>query len=253
MSKPSRMVGFNRKIDLIWLDTVAGWAAAGLSEGEIAQGFSNLLATVDQGKETNRKIKDILSGIWLQRTGDLPGFHEAGLTLYRTLPASARLALHWGRCIVAYPFFAYIATQVGRLYRLQGDVTAGEVKRRVIEQYGDSDWVKRSLRYVIQSMHDWQVLHSKSVGAYVVCPPRQVTDPALIAWLAEAYLRAHHADSVAPSTILGSPIFFPFTLADLSAQQFSRFNPRLEAVQQGLNQDVLMLHLPISTLNGTTK
>lgn len=66
MSKPSRMVGFNRKIDLIWLDTVAGWAAAGLSEGEIAQGFSDLLATVEQGKETSRKIKDILSGIWLR-------------------------------------------------------------------------------------------------------------------------------------------------------------------------------------------
>lgn len=56
-----------------------------------------------------------------------------------------------------------------------------------------------------------------------------------------------------PLRFSGSPIFFPFTLADLSAQQFSRFNPRLEAIQQGLNQDVLMLLLPVSTLNGTTK
>lgn len=252
MSKPNRMVGFNRKIDLAWLDTVAGWAAAGLSEEEITLAFSNLLATVDQGKETRRKIKDILSNIWLQRTGDLPSFHQAGLTLYRTLPVSARLAVHWGRCIVAYPFFAYIATQVGRLYRLQGDVTAGEVKRRVIEQYGDSEWVKRSLRYVIQSMHDWQVLHSKSVGAYVVCPPRLVADPTLLAWLAEAYLHANHADSVTPSSIFTNPIFFPFVLADLSAQQLSRYNPRLEAVQQGLNQDIVMLHAPTFIFNGRT-
>jgi len=252
MSNPNPMIGFNRKVDLIWLDTVASWAAADLSEAEIAQRFSDLLATIDQGKETRRKIKDILSGIWLQRTGDLPGFHETGLNLYRSLPTSERLALHWGRSMVVYPFFAYIATQVGRLYRLQGDVTAGEVQRRIVEHYGESDWVKRSVRYVIQSMHDWQVLHAKSFGVYIICPPRQITNPTLIAWLAEAYLRANQADSVAPSTILTSPVFFPFTLADISAQQLSRYNSRLEAVQQGLNQDVIVLQVSTPRRNGVS-
>jgi len=246
------MIGFNRKVDLIWLDTVAGWAAADLPEAEIAQHFADLLTTIDQGKETRRKIKDILSGIWLQRTGELPGFHEAGLAMYRTLPASERLALHWGRCVVVYPFFAYIATQIGRLYRLQGDVTAGEVQRRIVEHYGDSDWVKRSLRYVIQSMHNWQVLHSQSLGTYIICPPRQVTNPALIAWVAEAYLRANQVDSVAPSSVLTNPLFFPFALADLSAQQLSRHNPRLEAIQQGLNQDVLVLQSTVLQRNGAS-
>lgn len=241
MNKLSRMVGFNRKIELNWLDTVAGWAAADLAATEITENFATLLTTIDQGKETNRKIKDILSSIWLQRTADLPGFHETGLTLYRTLPPSARLALHWGRCIVAYPFFAYIAIQVGRLYRLQGDVTASEVRRRVIEQYGDSDWVKRSLRYVIQSMHDWQVLVSEKRGTYLICPPRLIVDQTLIAWLTEAYLLSNQAKDVSPSAVLSNPVFFPFTFSDVTAQQISRQNPRLFADYQGFNQEVLVL------------
>lgn len=250
MSNPNRMVGFNRKVDLLWLDTVAGWAAAGVAEDELAQHFAALLESIDQGKETRRKIKDILSNIWLQRTGALPGFHETGLTLYRTLPPAQRLPLHWGRCIVAYPFFAFVATQIGRLYRLQGDVTAGEVRRRIIEQYGESEWVKRSLRYVIQSLHNWQVLDSKASGTYVICPPCAITDPTLMAWLAEAYLRATHVEAVTASSILSSPLLFPFAFADLSAQQLSRHNPRLEALQQGLNQDVLMLQATVLPRNG---
>ena len=60
--------------------------------------------------------------------------------------------------MAVYPFWSGVATQVGRLLRLQGSAAAAHVQRRVREQYGERETVSRAARRVLRSYLDWGVL-----------------------------------------------------------------------------------------------
>lgn len=127
-------IGFDRHLELSWLDAVASWAAAGYSEEEIKHNFVDLLATIEQGDGALRKNRTVLSGVWLRVSADHTAFQRAGLELFQSVPATLRPAIHYGRCMVAYPFFAFVATQTGRLLSLQGDVASQDIYRRTAER-----------------------------------------------------------------------------------------------------------------------
>ena len=69
--------------------------------------------------------------------------------------------------MAVYPFWSSVATQVGRLLRLQGSAAAAQVQRRIREQYGERETVARRARYVLRSYLDWGVLQETGApGVY---------------------------------------------------------------------------------------
>ena len=241
MTGPQPIVGFDRKIELRWLDTVAAWDAAGLADADIITAFDDLLATIDQGAEANRKNRTVLTAVWLRHPDGQAAFHAMGLDLFTRLDPAQRIALHWGKCMATYPFFAFVAQHTGRLLRLQGDVTNNEVRRRVVAQYGDTERIRRSARHVTQTLHDWATITLVEKGRYTPADPVPVSTPALESWLIEAYLHAGQGPSGGPMDILANPVYFPFTFAPLNAAQLERANPRLEVVQHGMSTDFITL------------
>jgi hypothetical protein len=65
LSDMVRGVGFDRKIQLAWLDAVAGWTASGMPDAEIRAKLDLLLEGEVKGKEARKKTKTVLLRTWL--------------------------------------------------------------------------------------------------------------------------------------------------------------------------------------------
>ncbi|MBW1947052.1 MAG: hypothetical protein JRI33_03855, partial [Deltaproteobacteria bacterium] len=72
-----------------------------------------------------------------------------------------------------------------------------------------------------------------------------IQDPKLIAWLVEASLHARMNGSAAIKDLLDSPSIFPFHLAHVSAEHVASLSPRLNILRHGLDDDLVMLDVPM--------
>jgi hypothetical protein len=144
--------------------------------------------------------------------------------------------------MAAYPFWAVVAANTGRLLRLQGTAAAAHVQRRVREQYGERETVSRAARRVIRSFVDWGVLgETKEKGIYRQGRTYSIDDLRLISWLIEASLYARSNSSAAIKDLLDSPSIFPFRFMHVSAEHLVSMSPRLDLLRHGLDDDLVML------------
>jgi hypothetical protein len=144
--------------------------------------------------------------------------------------------------MAVYPFWSSVATQVGRLLRLQDSAAVAHVQRRVREQYGERETVSRRTRYVLRSYLDWCVLQETGKkGIYSAGTTRAIDDSRLIAWMVEASLHAR-ANGAAPlKDLLDSPSLFPFRLKPIHAESLLAASSKIDILRHGLDDDLVML------------
>ncbi len=279
MSGPaSQAVGLSQRLRLEWLDEAAGLARAGRDRAQAWSALAEMLEEkVSVGGTSPRgnreKTITILMRIWCGPPPRLLPLRDAGLRLLdgmrlarATKPAevmesagltepavttepagttesTGRLAVHWGMTMAAYPFWNAVATQVGRLLRLQGVATAAQVHRRVQEQYGERPTVVRATQRVVRSFVDWGILaDTETQGRYVAGEPCWVHAPALVAWLAEAALHIRDGEPAGPvRELLGQPGLFPFRVSYVTARGLAAESPQLDVAHHGLDTEVVML------------
>jgi len=247
-------IGFSQRVRLEWLERTANLVLAGNDEASIYNALQELLedklSVGGNAKRGNReKVITILMKIWVRPPRELHSLQREGLELLTRLPREDHIAVHWGMTMAVYPFWGAVAAYVGRLLRLQGSVTHAQVRRRIMEQYGQRPTVKDAVRRVLQSMKDWGVLKDATMhgaqrinGMYMPGLSRAIDQVELIAWLAEAFLHAHPNGSVALRTVFDSTSLFPFRLSLISAAHLVAVSGRLDVLRHGLDQDLIMLH-----------
>ena len=249
MKEPTIQVGFSQRVRLEWLDKTANLILAGNDQIAIRDALQELLADkVSIGGRSERgnreKTITILMKIWLNVPHGLEGLRDEGLNLFRNARANHRIAIHWGMALAVYPFWGEVAAQAGRLLRLQADLTAEQVQRRIRERYGDRQTVSRATRRVLRSFIDWNVLNdTERRGRYAQGERHSITDEAMITWLAESVLRSR-AGSTTARSLLDDPAIFPFRLAHLSSARLASCSPRLEVLRHGLDDELVMLREP---------
>lgn len=240
-------VGFSQRVRLEWLEQTANLILAGNDKAAINDALQELLkdkvSVGGQAERGNReKIITILLKTWLTVPTELESLRVEGLELLKRVPRHDHLAVHWGMVMAVYPFWAAVATQVGRLLRLQGSATAAHVQRRVREQYGERETVSRAARRVLRSYLDWGVLQETGKkGIYSAAPSLAIDDPRLIAWLVEASLQARSNGSAPLKDLIDSPNFFPFRVIPIHAEGLVSASSRFDILRHGLDDDLVML------------
>jgi hypothetical protein len=240
-------IGLDRLIRLAWLEKTSSLALAGNDAARI----KSILQDDLQGsfRSTNTGVRGsidktitILLRIWLTVPSDLELLRFEGLELLKRIPPRDHLAVHWGMIMAMYPFWHSVATQVGRLLRLQGAVAAIHVQRRIREQYGERDTVSRRTRYALRSYLDWGVLQETGVkGLYSAGATLNVDDSKLIAWLVEASLHARENGSAPLTDLIGSPSFFPCQIKPVRAENLVAASSRFDLLRHGLDDALIML------------
>ncbi len=247
MGTRTNQIGFSQRVRLEWLEKTANLVLAGNNKDEINNALQELLKDkVSVGGKAVRgnreKIITILMKTWLTTPSELEDLRLKGLELLKHTPKDVHHAIHWGMIMAVYPFWAGVATQVGRLLKLQGTAAAAQVQRRVREQYGERDTVSRATRRVLRTYMDWGVLkESGKKGVYVARTPKSIDDPPLIAWLIETCMHARSNGSAPLKELLESPSMFPFQLKPIHAESLRDISSNLEILRHGLDEELVML------------
>lgn len=244
MSNNPRMVGFDRKVRLYWLNAAAQFVSEELPSQEIKDRLDQLLKSElsDSGvRSAKSKTLTVLLRIWVDVHADVKPLRDKALNIIREQPEYSRVPLHWGLCLATYPFFYAIAETTGRLLTLQGTFTKSQVQRRIQETFGERETVTRAARRVLRSMTDWGVIQeTNSAGIYQPAIPQGIRDTKVAAWLIESVLVASQSKYGALSSIHQTPVLFPFALEAFNIRDLEQ-NDHLEVLRQGLDQDVIRL------------
>ena len=252
MTYKINQIGFSQRVRLEWLEQTANLVLAGNDKATVNDALQGLLkdkVSVGGGsKGSNRqKIISILRKIWVTTPEEIIPLRNDGLAFLAAQSSSLSphhlsVAIYWGMVMAVYPFWSSVATQVGRLLRLQGSAAAAHVQRRVREQYGERETVSRAARRVLRSYLDWGVLQETSAkGIYSAGTTLAVDDSRLIAWLAEASLHARANGSAPLKDLIDSPSIFPFRIKPVHAESLVSASSRLDILRHGLDDDLVML------------
>ncbi|KUJ95668.1 MAG: hypothetical protein PWR24_1699 [Desulfonauticus sp.] len=257
LEKRYNQIGIDRIIRLEWLSYTASLVMAGNNKSDIKSLLQKELQEVFRSANTKvrgslSKTITILMNIWVHPPFYLHSFQQDGLRFLSCLPQEDHIAVHWGMTMAAYPFWGKVASHVGRLLKLQGTASHAQVRRRVMEQFGQRPTVKDAVRRILRSMWAWGVINEaknnvplREKGIYVPGLSLTIENPELIAWLIEAFLYACGGDSVDLRTVLDSPILFPFRLSPISAVHLVSVSNRLDMLSHGLDQELIILRSEI--------
>ncbi len=255
MKQNAIQIGFSQRIQLPWLEYTAELVRNGKSRDELNSALQELLydklSVGHQVKRGNReKAITILMKIWHGPRPELVNLRDEGLELLDRLPFDQHVAIHWGMSMAVYPFFGTVAATVGKLLRLQNDVSTAQVQRRIREQLGERETVARAARRIYRSFIDWGVLtETDKKGTYVKAMQSQLPDSALCGWLVETILRANGGGWTPVSAVVGHASLFPFSLSTaIDGQLVDRGG--LESMQHGLDQEMVRVRAGTGTHRG---
>jgi predicted small integral membrane protein len=141
-------------------------------------------------------------------------------------------------CLIAYPLFNDMAASIGRLLKLQDDVTWGQLHRRLVDGWGERTTVKKAVPRLVSSMVDWQVLEPTDArGHFVATPQRSTRSKRLQVWLLAAAHVGQGKELVEANELLTLPCLFPFKLTVSKADL--RNSKDFELHRQGLDMDMV--------------
>jgi hypothetical protein len=237
-------IGFDRKIQLDWLDATADWAAQGLSLEDIRKRLEQLLKGKVSGAgphSARGKTMTVLLHIWVRVPAALGPLRDDGLAMLRDRSGRDRLPLHWGMCVATYPFFRDVAETTGRLLALQGSTALSQIVRRMAESWGDRSTLTRAVQRVVRSFVEWGVLvPTDERGIFAPTRKMLVADRRGVSpWLVEAGLSNCERQARPFRTLVGNAWNFPFDLK-LSPRDIGN-SSRLAIFRQGLDEDIVTL------------
>lgn len=251
MRNRAMQVGIDRLIRLAWLERTSALVLGGNTKTEINNALQkDLCDSFQSGMPTKRGSLDktitILMKVWLTTPHELSGLRDAGLEFLKRMSKQDRKVIHWGMLMAAYPFWANVAIQTGRLLRLQGIAGAAHVQRRVREQYGERDTVSRAAQRVLRSFVDWEVLGETDLaGMYEPLPQMVVSYRDVVAWLIEAVVLSRINGSMTLKGLLESVSLFPFRLPRITAGELVASSTRLDIITHNLDEELVVLkHTP---------
>ena len=237
-----RIIGFDRKVRLRWLDATAEWTLQGLSVPEIRAQLERLLdgQVAGEGPHSARgKTMTVLLHVWTAVPTAAVPLRDDALALLRGRTGRDRLPLHWGMCLATYPFFRDVAATTGRLLALQGEAALSQVVRRMAESWGERSTLTRAVQRVVRSFVEWGVLAETEVrGVFSPAARIAVAGNGVGPWLLEAGLVSYGRREYPLRGLVGASLY-PLDLA-VSVRDVSG-NPRLELCRQGLDEDVVVL------------
>jgi hypothetical protein len=196
----------NHSIEPAWMDAAL---AIGQRPGDGDQRALLEATLSDMGlpKWARVKVREIVGPVWLDPPNETAAFiHWARDNVD---PTGDLRAIHLLALMATYPFFGDVCTAVGRLLRLQGDVTTSDLRSRLRAKWGDREIVEVAQRMCIYTL--------RAFGALSAEPRASVSRPAeplllsrdLGMWAVHALVLARNAESIDIMEVDAAPeVFF---------------------------------------------
>jgi hypothetical protein len=240
---PRISIGFDRRIDIEWLDVLAQQVAAGMKGSELrAYAFDMMKGVVAGGTKHGtaaQKTVTVLTRTWANVNPEVTKLRDRALGELPSLSPHERIGLHWAMAMAGYRFFGDVASTSGRLLQLQGDLNLDQVTRRLREAWGERSTMNRATQRVVRSMVQWGALADTQAKGVYIRIPQQISIKGKLSEILIESLLIHEGKALPIDQALRHPALFPFDL-DLAPGSL-RQSPRFEVHRQGLDEDVVGL------------
>ncbi|RLA50376.1 MAG: hypothetical protein DRR42_13325 [Gammaproteobacteria bacterium] len=239
MKSKKPLVGFDRYVEKAWMDKAASLVVGGNNLNDINEQLDQYLLPSITGETSRRKTKNVLTATWAKSLVEESAYKKEAVALFACANSQERLAIHYGMSIATYPFFMSLSKILGRLFKLQDEVSNTEFYRRVIETVGDRESIKRAAARYLQSLIEWGVLEQPAKAAVKPAAKIQVSDSTVITWLYAAILFSSDRDRLSIDDIVSDPCWFPFRMPhgcfNVSESEV------VEVVHQGIGNTLIAL------------
>ncbi|WP_066953701.1 hypothetical protein [Methanoculleus thermophilus] len=192
----SRMIGFDRPLRLDWLDATAGVSRETEDIEQIRNYLHAYLAENYPNYTARRKTITVLTRVWSRIPESDRPHRVRAFALLPGLNQADRIWLHWGMCILAYPFFRDVVRTVGYSLRYYGSFSKQEIIQRMSETWGERATIPRAVQRVVESLNDWGVIRGEQMGRYGCAPPLTTSSKDAEIWLLKVALCANPTDSL---------------------------------------------------------
>lgn len=170
-------IGFDRTIRSEWLDVAAARVARGEPPEETRKFLWNFLEDVEPGTTNNSgrgKTLTVLTRIWISVPPQAEPLKHAALTCIRSASGEQRIGIHWAMVAGTHPFFLDVATHVGKLIKLNGQANRSQIKRRMIQAWGDRSTLERTIQHVLKSLTQWGLLRAGQEHGSLIGPAQRI-------------------------------------------------------------------------------
>jgi hypothetical protein len=206
--------------------------------------MEDMVKESNPGKQSIIKSMRYLRHVWIEK-GDADELRSDAIELYRSGPTEkSSIILSWGMVVATYPFLNDVASNIGRMLRVQPEVKLEQLLRKLSETYGERETVRRSGRYALGLITDFGfVERTESAGCYHLGKPLKPDTANLSAWMVRAWFASTGGSAVIDRVVMtGSPGLAFFDSAALIS----------DAIKMGIlvperlsfSQDVLRLDSP---------
>jgi hypothetical protein len=237
----TRTLGFDRRIELAWVELAATLATSGRPVAETRPEMMARLegAITGRGLGSSRgKTVTILSRIWLQPPAPLRSLRDYAVAHLREVAPEERVAIHWAMTLGAFPFFRDVAAAVGRLLALQSTLSLAQVHARLRDTWGERSTVTRAVPPVVATMAQWGLLaRGARAGVYRAIGPAPAIRERALDVLLEALILSEASPALHLEALLSHPAAFPF---DLSCGAVAlRSSRRLRIEREGIGAELV--------------
>lgn len=243
---PGSAIGFDRRINMEWLDAVAGQVVVGVSKEDVRRYLWKLLEGVVAGDKVNcarGKTITVLMHVWQQVPSVACPLQQRALRVLSDIPPEQRLAVHWAMVLGTYPFAVDVASVLGRILALQGSISLSLLSKRLVDLWGERSTLLRAAQRLVRSMVQWGVLKDSGIrGVYELAGARRPVGEEVALLLLEAVLLYAQANVLPLDQAVNHPALFPFKIA-LGPYHLRRAH-QFRIYRQGLDSDVISLAQP---------
>jgi len=207
----SKPVGFDQKILLHHLDFTANQTSKN-SRKNMYTVLDGFLRDDITGAKSRKNAITMLMKIWYLSDKNLHPIQYNILEQFNQFTKNERLCVHWGLTVIAYPFFKDVASELGRLFQLQDEVSSAAIGRRMKEAYGDRRRVEVATSAVLSSMKAWDIIQPNGSRSYILNEKIEISNTLVQSFLVQVLFCALNTDSLYVEMIENYPAFFPFEL-----------------------------------------
>lgn len=228
-----KAVGFDQKIQLHQLDFIANEISRMTSRDALYQHVDERLMADIGGAKSRVNARTILFKIWFLVSDEQVELRDRALVMFQIATPEEKLALHWGMCLLAYPFFKDTVEQLGYSFHLQDEVTSEQIGRKIKGLYGERRRVEVSVNAVLSSLRSWGVLEMGKRNTYKIMAKSNILSAELKKWLVEVLLIATDKTVIEMNHIASESCLFPFEMILLESELTGN---ELEITRQGVGR-----------------